>query len=45
MMLNECNVTKTRLRLPRAAAIPPDMPDLTPETIERMRAGDISFEF
>jgi len=39
------DATKTRLRLPRAVAIPPDMPDLTPETIERMMAGEISFEF
>jgi choline-sulfatase len=39
------DATKTRLRLPRAEAIPPDMPDLTPETIERMMDGEIGFEF
>ncbi len=39
------DATKTRLRLPRAAAIPPDMPDLPAETIARMMAGEENFEF
>ena len=36
--------TKTRLRLPRANSIPPDLPDLPPETIDAMMSGKLDFK-
>lgn len=37
------DATKSRLRLPRAASISPDMPELSPEVIESMMSGKIDF--
>lgn len=39
------NATKSRLRLPRAATVPPDLPDLSAKTIDQMMAGDSDFDF
>ena len=36
--------TKSRLRLPRVATIPPDMPDLAADIIDRMMAGELDFD-
>jgi choline-sulfatase len=37
------DATKSRLRLPRAETVMPDMPDLPAETIDRMMRGEIDF--
>ena len=37
------DATKSRLRLPRMSPVPPDMPELSAETIEGMMRGEIDF--
>jgi hypothetical protein len=37
------DATKSRLRLPRAASMAPDMPELSHEMIESMMSGKIDF--
>ena len=38
------DVTKSRLRLPHAATIPPDLPELSSTMIDRMMRGEIDFQ-
>jgi choline-sulfatase len=35
--------TKSRLRLPRSQPVPPDLPELSAETIDRMMRGEMDF--
>ena len=37
------DATKSRLRLPRAESVMPDMPDLPAKTIDKMMRGELNF--
>ena len=38
------DATKSRLRLPRASTIPPDLPEVSSTMIDRMMRGEIDFQ-